>query len=168
MRPFQIDLRWILPPLLSFLSLTSETKPSFLLVTAFHLIDQPNPTIWSAAFMLLGIFLMLIFLFFSVELSVTLATPQSPISLQARGFSISLLISLLASLLVPLSLFLFAFIFIIATSPWHSQLLDHFIRLFRRFQLTLRSIPTIFVGFTQQHHGNLDHQAGTAAIEVEP
>ncbi|OMP02934.1 hypothetical protein CCACVL1_02658 [Corchorus capsularis] len=88
MPPFQTDLRWILPLLLSFLSLTSETKPSFLLVTAFHLIDQPNPTIWYLAFMLLGIFLMIIFLIFSVELelSVTLATPQSPISFQAREY----------------------------------------------------------------------------------
>ncbi|OMP08201.1 hypothetical protein COLO4_06689 [Corchorus olitorius] len=167
MPPFQIDLRWILPPLLSFLSLTSETKPSFLLLVVCHLIDQPNPTIWSAAFMLLGISLVIIFLIFSVELSVTLTTPHYPISLQARGFPISLLISLLASILLPLTLFLFAFIFIVATSPWHSQLFDHFIRLFRRFQLTLRSIPTIFVGFTQQHHENPD-QAGTVAIEVEP
>ncbi|OMP08194.1 hypothetical protein COLO4_06690 [Corchorus olitorius] len=152
--PFSIDLRWILPLMLSFLSLVTSdsTKPDFLLVAAFHFIHQPNPTIWSAAFMLLGIFLIIIFLIFSVELSVTLATPQSPISLQPRGFSISLLISLLASILLPPSIFLIVFILIITTSPWHSQLFDHFIRLFRGFALTLYSIPTIFIGFTQQQH----------------
>ncbi|XVF13501.1 hypothetical protein REPUB_Repub08aG0213300 [Reevesia pubescens] len=140
-----IDLRYMVPPLLnliSLMSLTSQSKPAFPL--AGFLVDQP---ISMLAFLLVAVFLMLLFLFFSVELPLT----PHRISLRARGFSIALCVSLVASMLLHPSLFWVAYLFIIITAPWHTKLFHLFIHFFHSFALTLQSFPTVFINITQNH-----------------
>ncbi|WRX19622.1 hypothetical protein QQP08_012109 [Theobroma cacao] len=165
-----IDLRYTCPPLLnlfSFLPLTSQNKPAFLL--AAFLTDQPI-SIFMLAFLLVATFLTLLFLFFSAELHLT----PHPISLRARGFSIALFISLVAAGFLPPSLFWLVYLFILITAPWHDKLFDLFIRFFRCFALTLQSLPTFMINVTQNHENPdpsspqvVDLEVGTVAIEGE-
>ncbi|KAK6275064.1 hypothetical protein POUND7_004773 [Theobroma cacao] len=153
--------------LISFLSLTFQNKPAFLL--AAFLTGQPI-SIFKLAFLLVAIFLTLLFLFFSVELHLT----PHPISLRARGFSIALFISIVAVGFLPPPLFWVVFFFIMITAPSHDKLDDLFLCFLRCFALSLHSFPTFMINIMLNNENPdpsspqvVDLEVGTVAIEGE-
>ncbi|KAK6262796.1 hypothetical protein QUC31_008612 [Theobroma cacao] len=153
--------------LISFLSLTFQNKPAFLL--AAFLTGQPI-SIFKLAFLLVAIFLTLLFLFFSVELHLT----PHPISLRARGFSIALFISIVAVGFLPPPRFWVVFFFIMITAPSHDKLDDLFLCFLRCFALSLHSLPTFMINIMLNNENPdpsspqvVDLEVGTVAIEGE-